>query len=218
MAKKGETTSSNEQKDEGFKTCQSVVHTPGTKRVLRMTAARTSFMSGGTPFKEVVSSGKKFNSRKKSKKANGDISCDSNETFIRHERDVYDRDSLDVLRSPPVYSSPTKIPELTSSPLPSSISSPAHIPQPPASSPRAKVTKPKLVATKKLTQSVQPKSKLINKRLDTGRRLANMRKPIIRRKPLAPPPPPTTTSRRVNSYKSTAEIEKEYWNTLRSRF
>ena len=65
-----------------------------------MTAARNSILSGETPYKEVGSSGKKFNSRKKSFNRSGkfnDETINSNDTFIRLERDVFDRDSLELV-------------------------------------------------------------------------------------------------------------------------
>lgn len=96
-------------KDDSFKTCKASMPTPATRRQLRATPARNSILSGGKPYKEITTSGRKFNSRRKrNSKLNGGVgatctsgdrlneSADSNETFIRHERELaYDPDSLD---------------------------------------------------------------------------------------------------------------------------
>lgn len=91
-------------RDESFKTCEAQLPTPKTRRQLRATPARNSILSGGKPYKEVLSSGRKFNSRRKGRlqrsvdgKSQLNDTADSNETFIRHERDLFfDRDSLDT--------------------------------------------------------------------------------------------------------------------------
>lgn len=94
-------------KDDSFKTCRAQMPTPGARRQLRATPARHSILSGGQPYKEVHSSGRKFNSRRKGRLQKGATNSNnnthlndttsSNETFIRHERDLmYDRDSLDT--------------------------------------------------------------------------------------------------------------------------
>lgn len=97
--------------EESFKTCKAVMPTPGTRRQLRMTPVRTSLLAGGKPFREVNSSGRKFNSRTKKTplklsnhkeekpddKDTANESADSNETFIRLEQEpVFDRDSLEI--------------------------------------------------------------------------------------------------------------------------
>lgn len=258
-------------KDDGFKTCQSMMPTPKLRRTLRMTAARTSILTGGKPYKEVGSSGKKFNSRKKaaankSGKLN-DTTINSNDTFIRHERDIFDRDSLDyVFRSPSSlnhhdgprtsevkpransFRTPTNSPPPTkanSPKKPSDNSLPTKSPmqkstkklitRPPTTSP-AKVTnltKPKPTA---LQPATNPRARPIRQKYlpqqqqrTTQLKLQSQQKPrfltggkfnnnINRPKPAGRLTRPGASQTRDAQYKSTAELEKEYFNSLRSRF
>lgn len=82
--------------DDSFKTCKTTMRSsPTTRRQLRNTPARISMMSGGKPFKEAGSSGKKFNSRRKVQRGFNET-AGSDETFVMREQELmFDRDSLD---------------------------------------------------------------------------------------------------------------------------
>lgn len=86
------------RKDDSFKTCKTTVNmSPNTRRQLRMTPARTSILSGGKPFKEAGSSGRKFNTRRRQPgQKEFNETGGSNETFVMREQElIFDRDSLD---------------------------------------------------------------------------------------------------------------------------
>lgn len=96
-------------RDDSFKTCESTMATPRTRHNLRQTAARTSILSGGTPYKESPClTGKKNRSRRKMLAVQENLTTDSNETFIRCEQELlFDRDSLEIGTSHPIRFSST---------------------------------------------------------------------------------------------------------------
>lgn len=248
-------------KDDSFKTCKASMPSPDVRRRLRATPARNSILSGHKPYREFTSSGRKFNSRRKAannkRTPNGSTnnlneSADSNETFIRHERDLlYDPDSLDLNESTHQSRQPKRIDETTR---------PVELKQP---SPTKKFS-----PIKKQQQQQQQQSQ-VTKRLSRQMPLTKAKpipmptstpmpmafaKPMPRPKPnpihmtrymsstAKKPQPPvfkkpssiisnssvassrrclsqwnTPRLTRAQSFKSTAELEREYFSSLRSR-
>lgn len=251
------------QKDDSFKTCKTVMPSPKTRRQLRMTPARNSILSGGTPFKESTSAGRKFNSRKKGSKRLNDTGG-SNETFIRHEQDLlFDRDSLDVanhkMSSTPKHSHLPEVPD-------DLLEAPDHLPDVPDHSPEllAEVSKKPPETAKKTPETTKRPSETAKKPSDTSKKPFEVPKklPDVRNK-MPPPPGPIALAKsesrqrkvnryitprppafkkppssvistasstrclsqlnrsrltRTQSFKSTAELEREYFTSLRSRF
>lgn len=251
-------------RDDSFKTCKASMPSPEIRRRLRKTPARNSILSGHKPYREVTSSGRKFNSRRKAasrqqRTPNGSItnlngSADSNETFIRHERDLqYDPDSLDLNDSTHQRRQPKPIDDTTR---------PVELKQP---SPTKKFS-----PIKKQQQQQQPQQQSqVSKRLSRQMPLTKAKpvpmptstpmpmafaKPMPRPKPnpihmtrymsstAKKPQPPvfkkpssiisnssvassrrclsqwnTPRLTRAQSFKSTAELEREYFSSLRSR-
>lgn len=251
-------------RDDSFKTCKASVSSPDVRRRLRATPARNSILSGRKPYREVTSSGRKFNSRRKAaskqqRTANGSTnnlneSADSNETFIRHERDLlYDPDSLDLNESSHQRRQPKQIDDITrqvepKQPSPTKKFSPIKKQHP------QQQQQPQSQVTKRLSRQMPlTKAKPIQMPTSTPMPMA-FAKPMPRPKPnpihmtrymssTAKKPQPTifkkpssiisnssvASSRRclsqwntprltrAQSFKSTAELEREYFSSLRSR-
>lgn len=235
-------------RDDSFKTCKTTMATPRTRRQLRMTPARASILSGGKPFKEGVSSGKKFNTRRRRQL---DETARSNETFTRCEQELmFDRDSLEAsklsITSFPklsISSTPKPPPQVLEKESPPKLREKPELqekpkPNPPKETKSQEVTKPqeeiKLAEVKNQSLSKQPtflKNKKAKNTLmpppaapkvasDPGNRFITPR--VSKPASLI-----GTSSRylsqwnnsyitRARSYKSTAELERDYFSSLRS--
>lgn len=183
--------------DDSFKTCKATLPTPKTRRLLRMTPARTSILSGGNPFKEAKSSGKKFNSRRKNNSSHHqNDTVGSNETFLKFEQELmFDRDSLEVAGKPVPRKNPMleKMPELAKVPI----------------------------VEKNTPQMEQMPIEEKVSMLDKETRVI---KPVPKKKNLMPPPaarnisrPPSSLPRNVGRNKLTSTIKKSYMVTPRTR-
>lgn len=197
-------------------------------RELRMTPARNSILSGGQPFKEVTSSGKKFNSRRKANRS-GHLSrlndtVGSNETFIDARQElVFDRDSLDT--NPP---SSLRRQRISSTPKPMERAPAPVIAKPVSKLPVVESTsKFKAPRVRPIGQAAKPRQQTKQQpkpfnRYVTPRHLNvstrhpdNSRSSFMFKRPMLCSTPGQLT--RSQSFKSTAELERDYFNSLRSR-
>jgi len=216
----------NGEDDKSMEKCPS----PRMRLRLRVTAARTSIMSGGKPYKEVGSSSKKLRSRKKAKKLNSsDTSLRSNDTFVRHEGDIFDRDSLDPKLSLGNISGKLSAPR--SPDVENSFRTPNASPEPqeqkPIPSNKKKSSIKKLIKTPgpvvRPRAAVRPRSE-IKPRLELKMRSNVKLRPDLKLRSDMKPRKIVTNNftrprpRDSQRYKSTAELEKEYFSSLRSRF
>lgn len=154
-------------RDDSFKTCKTFMPSGKTKRQLRMTPARNSILSGGTPFKETTPAMKRFNSRSKKLNKSGskrfNDTADSNETFIRHEQELlFDRDSLDMAHHK-LSSTPLVLPEL--------------LPSPPMQNSRRRST-PKVFEVEENPQTKQRPSGANKPKVEEGTKVISPRKEI----------------------------------------
>lgn len=213
-------------KDDSFKTCKTEMPA-SMKRQLRMTPARNSILSGGTPFKEVTSSGKKFNSRRKVARSAQTSKLDdtggSNETFVRHEQDLlFDRDSLDThppsARRHRISSTPKPFERVQISSIAKPdlkpISKPNPKPKPLESKFKAPLVRPpkpkpqqqQNIQAKPFNRFVTPKHLNVSNRYPESARSSIFKRSMN-----------TSGLIRSQSFKSTAELEREYFSSLRSR-
>lgn len=225
-------------KDDSFKTCKAEMPTGGAaRRQLRMTPARNSILSGHQPFKEVSSSGKKFNRRRKVNKSGQNLSklndtAGSHETFVAHEQELlFDRDSLDThppsARRMRISSTPKPCferiqPSVTrqkSPVLEQSEIKPAP-PKPRVVQSRIKAARPKpnLIPDSKF-KAPRPQAREFNRFVTprtsnfSTRYCDSAKSSIFKRPNMAP----TGALTRTQSFKSTAELERDYFMSLRSR-
>jgi hypothetical protein len=209
-------------KEDSFKTCKTEIPS-AMRRKLRMTPARNSILSGGTPFKEVSSSGKKFNSRRKVARAAQTSKLDetggSNETFVRHEQDLlFDRDSLEThppsVRRHRISSTPKPLErvELLSSvkPFPRPIPAP---PKPVESKFKAPLMRPPKPKPQQQNIQQKPFNRFVTPRHNVTNRCPESARSSIFKRSMNT----TNALNRSQSFKSTAELERDYFNSLRSR-
>lgn len=208
-------------KDDSFKTCRTTRASPETRRLFRMTPARQSILSGGKPYKE----SNRSTSRRR-KPNTSQLTSASNDTFIRCERELmFDRDSLEV-GNRKCSSTPKQIAGLIADTLhqleedlqsvdDKKMDTPKPSDERPKESPKLLVEKqesPKLFKQptflKKDRQDVDDKTRrpFRYKRLPS---LAGTASRYLTQR---------NTSRltRASSYKSTAEIERDFFKSLRS--
>lgn len=226
-------------KDDLFKTCEASLPSPRRKRNLRMTPVRTSILGGSKPFREANNSGKKFNSRTKrtprKNQTKHDDSADSNETFIRFERDSLEENTR---MSTPKTITPKNINLSPPKQLKTADPSPKKKLEPkvPNSSPKKKLERKTPNSAPQDKDFVKPK---INNSRPQRQLIPRSTNPRPQRQliPRATNPRPQrqliprgTNPRpqrqlancnyslltRTQSFKSTAELERDYFSSLRS--
>lgn len=199
-------------RDESFKTCKSTMPTPHSRLNLRVTPARASMMRGEKPFKEAAqSSGRKQRRGRRVIEATPGLSTaklqnqttDSNETFIRCEQELmFDRDSLEsgnpnrMSSTPKQRASPKKLQNM--------LQQVEEENQP----------KDKFIRPISRPRSNTQVSKLTERSTRETARKRLVRAPLERTLPALS----RTLSRtmRSDSYRSTAELERDYFSSLRS--
>lgn len=228
-------------KEDVFKTCEASMPSPRRRRQLRMTPARTSILSGGKPFKEANNSGRRFNSRTKRtprKNQTLDNSADSNETFIRFERDSLEENrrmsTPKTIEPKTPNQSPPKELEIefkTTDPSPKkkieqkiTSSSPKKKLErkTPNSAPQGRFIKPKINIPRPQRQLI-PRSTNPRPQRQLIPRATNPRpQRLLIPRPTNPRPQRQISNcnysliTRTQSFKSTAELERDYFSSLRS--